>query len=99
MAKAEAGMGRLGSEIHMGSAHQIESADQHVGRVQERILLGSDRVIERAGGQLAGSRESVRQTARLRVERQMAAIDQLGQAMTLNASQRIALKGSRRRLP
>jgi exodeoxyribonuclease VII large subunit len=94
MAKAEAGIGRLGNEIRMGSAHQIESADQLLGRAQERISLGSDRVIERADGQLAASRESVRQTARLKVERQMAAIDQLGQAMTLNASRRIVLARS-----
>jgi exodeoxyribonuclease VII large subunit len=94
MAKAEAGIGRLGSEIRMGCAHQIESADQLLGRAQERILLGSDRVIERADGQLAASRESVRQTARLRVERQMAVIDQLGQAMKLNASRRIVLAQS-----
>jgi hypothetical protein len=94
LTKAEAGVGRLGSEIRMGSAHQIESADHLLGRAQERILLGSDRVIERADGQLAASRESVRQTARLRVERQRAAIDQLGQAMTLNASRRIVLAQS-----
>ena len=94
LAKAEAGVGRLGSEIRIGSAHQIESASQLLARTQERILLGSDRVIERVEGQLAGSWESVRQTARLRVERQMAAIDQLGQAMTLNASRRIVLAQS-----
>ena len=87
LVKAEAGMERLGNEIRMGSAHQIETVDQLLGRIQERILLGSDRVIERTEGQLAGSWESVRQTARLRVERQLASCDQLGRAVTLNASQ------------
>ncbi len=92
--KAEDGVGRLGNEIRMGSAHELGSADQLLGLARERILFGSDRVIERADGQLAGSREAVRQNARLKAERRMAAIDQLGQAMTLNASRQIVLARS-----
>ena len=95
LAKAEAGVGRMGSEIRMGSAHQIESASQLLGRDDERIRLGSDRAIERAGVQLAGARESVKQTSGLAVERRMAAIDKIVQAVSPNASRRIELRGPR----
>jgi exodeoxyribonuclease VII large subunit len=94
LAKAEAGVGRLGSEIRMGSAHQIESASQLLGRADERIRLGSDRAIERGGVQLAGAWESVKQTAGLGVERQTGTIDQIVQAVALKASKRIELAGS-----
>ena len=48
LATAEAGVGRLGGEIGMGSAHQIESASQLLGRVHERSRV-RERSDHRAG--------------------------------------------------
>ena len=60
LAKAEAGMGRLGSEIRMGSAHQIESASQLLGRDRganpARVRSG-----HRAGGRTTGGRPGIGQ--------------------------------------
>jgi exodeoxyribonuclease VII large subunit len=63
LAKAAAGVDRLGGAIRMGSAHQIESAGQLLCRAEERVRLGTDRIVEKAEVQLAGARESIKQTA------------------------------------